>query len=186
MEPIHPAGHLPWFSFLKFKRLGMDDTPTFEETSSLARQNALPQPVPLAQVWRWIAPGVVCVVLVVIVFLGLSSASGAADGGTEAIGFAVAGLALIALGWGLKAQFDQRLFSPLVSRGDSLVVLSGILTALAIIGLVVAARGEGVTLTSAGYALFIVSVALICLNLRHYFDCRDELRDEAPPHEPER
>lgn len=157
----------------------MDDTSALEETSSLARRDTLPQPVPLAQVWRWIAPGVFCVVLVVIAFLGLWSASGAADGGTEAIGFATAGLALIALGWGLKAQFDQRLWSPLVSRGDSLVVLSGILTAFAIIGLVVAARGEGVTLTSAGYALFIVSVALIFLNLRHYFDCQESVRDAA-------
>jgi hypothetical protein len=166
----------------------MDDTPSLEETSSLARQNALPQRVPLVQVWRWIAPGVFCVVLIVIAFLGLWSASGAADGGTEAVGFATAGLALIALGWGLKAQFDQRLWPPLVSHGDSLVVLSGILTALAIIGLVVAARGEGVTLTGAGYALFILSVALIYLNLRHYFDCREDMRDaasEAPPHEHE-
>jgi hypothetical protein len=166
----------------------MDDTPALEETSSLARQNALPQPVPLVQVWRWIAPGVFCVVLMVIVFLGLRSASGAADGGTEAVGFATAGLALIALGWGLKAQFDQAQWSPLVSRGDSLVVLSGILAVLAIIGLMVAARGAGVTLTSAGYALFIVSVALICLNLRHYFDCREDVRDAAsqvPPHEHE-
>jgi hypothetical protein len=167
---------------------GMDDTPALEETSSLARRNTLPQPVPLTQVWRWIAPGVISVVLVVIAFLGLWSASGTADGGTEAIGFATAGLALIALGWGLKAQFDYRLWSPLVSRGDSLVVLSGILTAFAIIGLVVAAHGEGVTLTSAGYALFIVSVALICLNLRHYFDCREDMHDtasETAPHEHE-
>lgn len=166
----------------------MDDTPALVETSSLARQNALPQPVPLAQVWRWVAPGVFCIVLTVIVFLGLWSASGAADGGTEAVGFAAAGLALIALGWGLKAQFDQRLWSPLVSRGDSLVVLSGILATLAITGLVAAARGEGVTLTSAGYALFILSVAMISLNLRHYFDCREDVRDaasEAAAHERE-
>ena len=166
----------------------MDDTSALEGTSSLARRDALPQPVPLVQVWRWIAPGVFCVVLVIIAFLGLWSASGAADGGTEAIGFATAGLALIALGWGLKARFDQRLWSPLVSRADSLVVLSGILTVFAIVGLVIAARGEGVTLTSAGYALFILSVALICLNLRHYFDCQESVRDaasETAPHEHE-
>ncbi|MGH7032929.1 MAG: hypothetical protein ACREFL_04280 [Stellaceae bacterium] len=167
---------------------GMDDIPSLEETSSVARRNALPQPVPLAQVWRWVAPGVFCVVLAVIVFVGLWSASGTADGATEAVGFATAGLAMIALIWGLKAQFDRALWSLLVSRGDSLVVLSGLLATLAIIGLVVAARGEGVTLTSAGYALFILSVALIGLSLRHYFDCRDDARDaasETAPHEHE-
>ena len=54
-----------------------------------------------------------------------------------------------------------------------MVVLAGVLTLLGIGGLVLAARGEGVTLPSAGYGMALISIGAIYYNLRHYFDCRD-------------
>lgn len=165
----------------------MDDTAAPEPALTTDRSNPPPRGVPLAEVWRWIAPGVIGIALVFVFFFGLWSASRATDGGTEGVGFAAAGLALIALGWMLKAQFDGGPPALLVSDGASLVVLAGVLTALGIGGLVLAARGQGVTLPSAGYGMFLVSIAAIFYNLRHYFDCRDRSRaardeDETEPH----
>lgn len=157
----------------------MDDPAALEQASIADQRSPRLRGVPLREVWRWIAPGVISIVLAFVFFFGLWSASRATDRGTEAVGFATAALALIGLAWTLKAHFDGGLPAPLVTDAASMVVLAGLLTALAIGGLVLAARGEGVTLPSAGYGMFLVSIGAIYYNLRHYFDCRDRT-PEAP------
>jgi hypothetical protein len=85
----------------------------------------------------------------------------------------------LALAWRIRAHFDQQeggaLLPVLVDEAGSLVVLIVLLAALAIVGLVLAARAADTSAQSAGYALFAVGLALIFLNLKHYFD-RQESR----------
>lgn len=132
------------------------------------------RPVPAGQVWRWVGPGVVGVVLVGVFFLGLWAASRATAPGSHAIGFAAAGLAVIALGWELKACYDGTLkLSPLVDTAEALVLLVGILAFLGVAGLVLAATNRDLTVASSGFTFFLLGVALIFLNVKHYFDRKD-------------
>jgi phosphotransferase system glucose/maltose/N-acetylglucosamine-specific IIC component len=56
------------------------------------------------------------------------------------------------------------------------VVLILLLAALAVAGLFLAARAAATLPEAAGYALFLVSLALIFANLKHYFDRREHDR----------
>lgn len=134
--------------------------------------------VPLAEVARWFAPWVLAGGLMIVFLGGLWFASAAADPGTYAVGLAAAALALGALIWELVTALAGKLGSGkadrfLVEDETSLVVLVALLVALALGGLVLAARSAEVAASGAGYGLFFFAIVLICVNLKHYFDRRE-------------
>jgi hypothetical protein len=133
--------------------------------------------VPLGEIVRWFEPWILAGALVLVFLGGLWCASSAADDGTYAIGLAAAALALAALIWELGAAFRgdvgnvaRRL---LVDDEEALVVLLALLSALALGGLVFAARAASVAVSGAGYGLCVVAIVFIFANLKHYFDRRD-------------
>jgi hypothetical protein len=131
-------------------------------------------PVSPAQLWRWLAPGLAGVALVLAFLIGLWGASRAVDAGSEAVGFGTAALALLALGWELKAYCDGTIkLSLLVDTSEALLLLVGVLTLLGVAGLVVAGLSADPTVEVAGFTLFLIDVGLIFLNVKHYFDRRD-------------
>lgn len=147
------------------------------ETAALEAQR-----VGLHQLARWFLPWILAGVLVVIGLVGLWGASLAAEtAGSEAgdmsgLGFATAGLALVALVWLLRAAFDGVSLALFVDDDTSLVVLVGVLAALTLGGMMVAARTGSHALQHAGYALAAASIVLIGANLKHYFDRRERRR----------
>lgn len=138
------------------------------------------QRVALREIWRWIAPWILAAVLIIVFLLGLVGASGAADDGTYWIGLIAAVLALAVLIWLLRAALDGDEWPSLfVEEPEPLIILIALLTILAVIGSVLAARGESVAVSGTGYALGAVSILLIFFNLKHYFDCREALHPAA-------
>jgi hypothetical protein len=125
----------------------------------------------------WLIPWAVGAGLVVVLLLGLFTVSNAADGADAAAGWIAAGLALLALALGLKLYWDGGSTAPwrlvLVEGSDALLVLSALLTALAIGGLQLAARWPDGVVHDAGWALSGFSLALLFWNLKHYFDRRE-------------
>jgi hypothetical protein len=130
----------------------------------------------MKRLWPWVVPPLAGAALAASAVFGLITASDAQDGETYATGLALAALALLALGWGWRNYFgghDSGLPVPvLVERTDALLVLIAALAALALGGLFLAAYGTGDT-PAVGYGLFGANLAMIFLELRHYFDRRD-------------
>lgn len=130
---------------------------------------------------RWLAPWLLGALLAAVALFGFFAASRAHDGGSYAVGFITAGLALLALGWHVKSACDgvapAGLPPLLVDDAGTLVVLVALLAALAVVGLVLAARSTGATLQATGYALFGSGLVFIFWNVKHYFD----VRDRRPP-----
>jgi hypothetical protein len=58
----------------------------------------------------------------------------------------------------------------LVEDEATLVVLIALLGVLALLGLILAARGPSPTASGVGYGLCIFSVVFAFANLKHYFD----------------
>jgi len=133
---------------------------------------------------KWLMPWAGGVFLVVAALLGLFTASGAADAAADAAGWITVALALLALALGLKLYWDggsKRLPElVLVEDTDALLLLIALLAALAIGGLLLAARWSDGALHDSGFALFGSSLAILFWNLKHYFD-RREIR--KPPAE---
>jgi hypothetical protein len=133
--------------------------------------------VPVGEVARWFAPWILAGVLLIVFLAGLWCASAATDDGTYAVGLAAAGLALAALVWELATALGGGLGSLsarlLVEDETSLVVLVVLLSALALGGLVLAARGASVAASGAGYGLCLFGIAFVFANLKHYFDRRE-------------
>jgi hypothetical protein len=151
----------------------MDDAGALDQRPTDPSETPLPQ-VPLAQIWRWLAPSTIAMALTVVFLFGLWSASRAMGPGAEAVGFAASGLALIGLAWELEACFDGAAPALLVDTSEALLLLVGLLSALGVAGLVLAAKAQGVAAPAAGYALFGAAVALIFWNIKHYFDREEE------------
>jgi hypothetical protein len=140
--------------------------------------------VSLAQLWRWIAPGFVGIALIFGFLMGLWGASRAVEPGSAAVGFGAAALALVALGWELKAYCDGSIeLSLLVDTSEALLLLVGVLSLLGVAGLVVAGLSADPTVEVAGFTLFLIDVGLIFLNVKHYFDRRDasDMEGAKPP-----
>lgn len=137
-------------------------------------------PISVAQLWRWLAPGFVAIALMLAFLVSLWGASRAVGPGSEAIGFGAAALALLALGWELKAYCDGTLkLSILVETSEALLLLVGVLTFLGVAGLVVAGLSADPTVEVSGFTLFLIDVGLIFLNVKHYFDRRDARAAES-------
>lgn len=162
-----------------------DDAGEGRETPYVVEAAATLPRVSAAEILRWLAPWLFGAALVAAFLLGLIMASAASNSGDRALGYATAGLALLALAWDIKASFDGRRLSLWVETAEALLVLIVLLGALAIAGLILAARAESFALQSTGYALFIVALALAFLNLKHYFD-RGAGASDAPKFLPPR
>ena len=131
--------------------------------------------VGLGEVWQWLAPWLLGAVLAAVALLGFFTASRAADEGSYIIGFVTAGLALLMLAWRIRlAGRGAAMPLPLlVEDPTALLLLVAALTVLAVIGLLLAARGGDPVVAAVGYALFGSSLLFIFWNLKHYFDRRD-------------
>lgn len=133
--------------------------------------------VGLGELWRWAAPWALGALLVLAALLGFFAASRARDDGDYAMGFVTAGLALLVLAWRIKRASDGAApLAPLpvlVDDAAALVILIALLAALAIAGLLLAARSGESELEATGYGLFGFSLVFIFWNLKHYFDGRD-------------
>lgn len=129
--------------------------------------------VPLRDIWNWIAPWLLGVLLGCASLFGFLTASGARGPDTYAAGLFTAGLALLALVWLVKHACDHPTrgwpFSIFVERPESLLLLIALLSALGIGGLFLAANARGAA-ELAGYALFIVCLIFIGWNLKHHYD----------------
>jgi len=140
-------------------------------TADAARRRA--QRMPLRDIWQWIAPWLLGVLLGCAALLGFFTARGARGADTYAVGFITAGLALLALIWLVKHACDHPApglpLDILVDRPESLLLLVALLSALAVGGLFLAAETRGAA-ESAGYALFVVCLIVIASNLKHYYD----------------
>src|SRR5690348_9363041 len=129
--------------------------------------------VPLRDIWNWIAPWLLGVLLGCASLLGFLTASGAHGPETYAAGLFTAGLALVALVWLVKLACDRPPrgwpLDILVERPESLVLLIALLSAIGVGGLFLAAYTHG-SVQPAGYALFVVCLIFIGWNLKHYYD----------------
>jgi hypothetical protein len=134
------------------------------------------------QVGRWAAPWIVGALLVAAALLGFFTASRARDAAAYAEGFVTAGLALLALAWLAKRAADGvalRAPPPVpIENGTALAIVIALLAALAVLGLLLAARAGEVMLEATGYALFAFSLVFIFWNLKHYFDARERRRPD--------
>ncbi len=143
------------------------------ETPPLARER-----VGWQEVGRWAAPWITGALLVAVALIGLFTASRAAEGGAYIMGFATAGLALLALAWLVKRACDgeTRLagLPVLVDDAVALVIVVALLAALAVLGLLLAARAREAVVETTGYALFAFGLVFIFWNLKHYFDAREQ------------
>jgi hypothetical protein len=138
--------------------------------------NAARERVGWSELGRWLAPWLLGGLLAAIAVLGLLAASRAQDEGIYALGFATAGLALLALSWEVKSACDggtAGLPPLLVEDGATLVVLVAVLAVLAVCGLLLAARSREAAIEVAGYALFGAGLLFAGFNLKHYFDWRE-------------
>lgn len=151
------------------ERVAMEDNPLRAAEAAARRARR----VPLRDIWNWIAPWLLGVLLGCASLLGFLTASGASGPDTYAAGLITAGLALIALVWLVKHACDRPVrgwpFDILVERSESLVLLIALLSALGIGGLFLAADTRGAA-EPAGYALFVVCLVLIGWNLKHHYD----------------
>jgi len=133
--------------------------------------------VPLNEVLRWFVPWLVAAILVVVCLGALWCASSASDDLTYSIGLLGALLALVALAWegvaALSGGIGDLSLRGLVDDDLSLVVLIVLLVGLALLGLILAARGPSPTASGVGYGLCIFSIVFAFANLKHYFDRRE-------------
>jgi hypothetical protein len=148
----------------------LDQPETDELRARIAEVEA--RRVPFGEVVRWFGPWILGGLLVLVCVAGLWCASSAADAATYAIGWTAAVLALLALAWEIRALLEGGLgsVSLLVDEAESLVVLMALLLAMAVGGLILAARGGSPAASGAGYGLCIFGIVFGFANLKHYFD----------------
>lgn len=66
----------------------------------------------------------------------------------------------------------------MISSENSLWIFIPVMTALALVGVVLAGHFEGGMLHYAGFSLFVVSVVWIFLGLKSYYDAKDRQQHE--------
>jgi hypothetical protein len=133
--------------------------------------------VPVNEVLSWVVPWFIAAILVVVCLGALWCAARASDDLTYAISLIGALLALIAVIWEGAAALSGRMgdlsLQVLVDDDVSLVVLMVLLGILALVGLVLAARGPSPTANGVGYGLCVFGIVFAFANLKHYFDRRE-------------
>jgi hypothetical protein len=131
--------------------------------------------------WSWLAFWVQLLVLGVLAIVGAFAASGADRPGDYACGL-VLSLAALALAFmRLKHRLDGN--SPgwgdflLVRDMWNLALVIPLFTVIGLAGLFIAHAWESGAMHAAGIALFVVSGAIIFLDMKHVFDRMDSRRD---------
>ena len=124
--------------------------------------------------WSWLGFWLEILVLGVLAIVGAFAASGADRPGDYTCGM-VLSLAAIALAFlGLKRRLDGNGFGwadfLLVSDMWNLALVIPLFTVIALAGLFIAHAWESGAMHTAGIALFIVSGAIIFLDMKHVFD----------------
>jgi CDP-diglyceride synthetase len=134
--------------------------------------------IPIGELWRWLAPWLLGAFLIGAALLGLLTASRAQDDATYLLGFITAGVALLMLVWRVKTAIEGggAVAPVLVDDPAALVIAIGLLAALAVGGLLLAARSGAAAPEAVGYGLFGFCLVFIFANLKHYFDGRDRDR----------
>ena len=89
-----------------YEVLEMKDDPGLSEPARPPTREALTRAVGLHELYRWFAPWVSGLLLVIAALLGLFTASAAQDAGSFDAGFVTFGLAIFALARGIKNYFD--------------------------------------------------------------------------------
>ena len=131
--------------------------------------------------WSWLAFWLELLVLSVLAIIGAFAASGAERSGDYACGMALI-LGAIALAFlRLKRRLDGDGSGwadfVLVSDMWNLALVIPLFTVIGLAGLFIAHAWEEGAMHSAGIALFIVSGAIIFLDMKHVFDRIDSRRD---------
>ena len=139
-----------------------------------------PEGMGLAELWRLVAPWFGYAFLVMAAVLGLFTASGNVDGATYASGLGTFALAVLLIAVRMKRQLDGRevgfLWAAVAARDtDTLLVSIALLTVLGLVGAILAATVGG-ALYGEGLALFIVCAGFIFLDIKRYFDQREQGR----------
>jgi hypothetical protein len=124
--------------------------------------------------WSWLGFWLQLLVLGVLAIVGAFAASGAARPGDYACGVALS-LGAIALGFlCLKRRLDGNRsgWDDFLLVGDmwNLALVIPLFTVIGLAGLFIAHAWEGGAMHSAGIALFVVSGAIIFLDMKHVFD----------------
>jgi hypothetical protein len=125
--------------------------------------------------WSWLGFWLRILVLGVLAIIGAFTASAADRPGDYACGMALS-LAAIALTFlRLKNEFDGNGsgWDDLLLVGDmwNLALVIPLFTVIGLAGLFIAHAWEEGAMHAAGIALFIVSGAIIFLDMKHVFDC---------------
>jgi hypothetical protein len=131
--------------------------------------------------WSWLGFWVQLLVLGVLAMLGAFAASGADRPGDYTCGI-VLGLAALALAF---MRLKHRLDGSNPGWGDFLLVrdmwnlalVIPLFTVIGLAGLFIAHAWESGAMHAAGIALFVVSGAIIFLDMKHVFDRIDSRRD---------
>lgn len=137
------------------------------------------QPIPFSetearQYRAWLGFWVQLAVLAFLAILGLYFAGEGDEPGDYACGLVLAVAAVMLAGMQVRQQLDG---SPggwrsllLVDNPPSLFVAIVLFTILALTGLVVAGTHRSVSIQDGGLALFVVSVLLVFLSMKRFFD----------------
>jgi hypothetical protein len=156
-----------------------------EAAAMPASENGAARAIGWRQLYRWFAPWIGGLLLVLAALLGLFTAAGAQDTTDAAGGYTLCALALVALARGIKACGDgtgRGIWSPfLVEDGDTLLLLAVLQSGLAVGGLLLAARAGDALWQYSGCAMFLASIAIIGGNLKHYFDRCDRRARQGVP-----
>src|SRR5689334_12190701 len=146
------------------RRTGMEESPRAPEPAERA-------------FWSWLGFWVQMLILFALALIGAFGASGAAHPGDYACGMSLT-LGAIALAFlRIKRRFDGA--GPglaeflLVEDMWNLALVIPLFVVIGLAGLFIAHAWESGALHSAGIALFVVSGAIIFLNMKHVFDRLD-------------
>jgi len=142
-----------------------------------------PVPFPRAEALEyraWFAFWLQLAVLAFLAILGLYFAGNGDEPGDYVCGLVLAGAALLLAGLRIKSRLDGSSAGwaslLLVDDMPSLFVTIVLLILLALAGLIVGGTHRSVSVQDGGLALFIVSVLLVFLSMKRFFDIRDAHR----------
>jgi hypothetical protein len=143
------------------------------------------QPIPFPQTeareYRaWLGFWVQLALLAFLAVLGLYFAGRSEEPGDDVIGLILAAAAGILAALRIKSQLDGNTGGwgslLLVDDLPSLFVAIVLFTALALAGLIVGGTHRSVSVQDGGLALFVVSVLLVFLSMRRFFDTLETRR----------
>jgi hypothetical protein len=138
-------------------------------------------PEPDARQYRaWVAFWVQLAILAFVAILGLYFAGQGDEPGDYAVGLILAAASVVLAAMRIKNQLDgsSEGWGSLLLVDDlpSLFVAIVLFTILALTGLIVAGTHRSASLQDGGLALFVVSVLLVFLSMKRFFDIQEANR----------